>query len=530
MGRSRHFFFSLCLLLMLCACGENDADRRLADSIEQTWQLAEDALPEALARAEGLRDSVGGASERVRQQYDLLTIRLRDKCYAMPSSPDSARQVLAYFDGATDAVSCERACFYVGSAYRDLKDYPQAMKHFQRAVDIAAQSTEADTLIWQNALSQLRYLYMLLLNYEEELDAALQAVDIAREGGRNMGWYLMDAATAYRHLGDTLRCIAYCDRAYEVIRREHFPTKYGKVLSGMLATYAKYECYDKVDTLISLLQQLPAEQRPHNYELSLALVHEHAGRTDSAIVHYRTYYDGEQSLAGRYEASAGLQRCHYRKGDFRQAAWWGCRQYETNDSIIARRAFEETQRARDTYIYYRDKDRERALMQRDERIILLSAIVGLSLLSVVMGLLALHVYRKRRFREAIVSKDRELTQKDKINRKLTQIALMGDVKGGAEGVIERFRSAAAGMERVEDDAWKDLMAATEAMYPGFLQAVQEKMQGNLHEPLLRTICLLKTGMTPSQIAAIMDAKRQTVWNRIRRAEEICGELLAPVEE
>jgi len=30
----------------------------------------------------------------------------------------------------------------------------------------------------------------------------------------------------------------------------------------------------------------------------------------------------------------------------------------------------------------------------------------------------------------------------------------------------------------------------------------------------------------SQIAGAMDAKKQTVWNRIKRAEETCGDLLA----
>lgn len=41
-----------------------------------------------------------------------------------------------------------------------------------------------------------------------------------------------------------------------------------------------------------------------------------------------------------------------------------------------------------------------------------------------------------------------------------------------------------------------------------------------------TICLLKIGMKPPQIAGAMDAKKQTVWNRIKRAEVTCGDLLA----
>ena len=537
MGKTGFFFLSFGLLLLAASCKEDRGELQILDSIEQTWQQAETSLPEAQVRAEGLRDSVRMSSRYVRQKYNLLTIRLRDKRNMVPSSPDSAIQVLSYFEGRrNDARDRERAQFYLGSAFRDLKDYPQAVNHFMKAVDIAKKSDCADTLIWQNALSQLRYLYMLQLNYEEELNVALQAVAVAKQSGKNLGWFLMDAASAYRNLNDTLLCFHYCDQAYKAIQREHFPPKYGKVLANMLATYSKYNHYDKVDTLLRELRQLPESQRPHNYELSLALYHENANRTDSAILHYKTCYNKEKSITGRYEASAGLQRCYLRKGDTQQAAEWGCRLYDTNDSIIAQRAFEETQRARDTYIYYRDKEKERAIMLRDERIILVSVITGLALLSIVLGLLAFYNYRRKKFMEEIIGKDKELQenslelkQRKKINRELTQIALMNNATENAQNVIAHFRKAAIGRARLEEDSWKDLMGAIEALYPGFQEAVQGRLQGNLREPLLRTICLLKIGMKPMEIAHVMDAKKQTVWNRIKRAEDTCGDILKVTE-
>ena len=525
MRKTRFLFLLFCLLSIFCACREQNGEQQMLDSIEQTWQQAETSLAEAQVRAEGMRDSVRKSSELVRQQYNLLTIRLRDKRNCIPSSPDSAQQTASYFEGRKNDVDIERAYFYLGSTYRDLKDYPRAVNHFLKAVDIAKESDCADTLIWQNALSQLRYLYMLQLNYEEELNMALQAVSLAKESGKNLGWYLMDAASAYRNLNDTLLCFKYCDMAYGVIQQEHFPPKYANVLANMLATYSIYNHYDKVDTLLRHLKQLPEQQRPHNYELGLALFHEHVGSKDSAILHYQAYLGKERNLSGRYEASAGLQRCYYQEGNFQKAAEWGCRLYETNDSIISQRAFEATQRARDTYVYYRDKEKERAIMQRDERIILISVIVGLTLLSIVLGLLSFYIYRKKRFMEEIVDKDMELKHGKKINRELTQIALMNNAVDNAKVVITQFHKAAIGQKKLEEDSWKDLMSAIDALYPGFLEAVQKRLQGNLREPLLRTICLLKIGMKPMQIGSVMDAKKQTVWNRIKRAEETCGDLI-----
>ena len=527
------YIWLVCLMPFLHACSNDKKEQLLSDSIEQTWQQSETALPEAQVRAEKLCDSVRTASKYVRKKYDLLTIRLRDKHDIPPSSPDSALQTASYFASHGDEVDKERAYYYLGSAYRDLKDYPRAVNHFLMAVDAARQSKCADTLIWQNALAQLRNLYMLQLCYEDELNVALQAVELAEQSGMNQGWYLTDVASAYNHLHDTLHCLQYCDLSFQTIQREHFPEKYNKILAYMLATYSKYSHFDKIDTLLQHLMQLPEDQRPQNYELSMAMCHENANVLDSAILHYKAYYNKAKTIAGRYEASAGLQRCYRQKRDFEQATEWGCCLYDTNDSIIYQRAFEETQRVRDSYVYYRNKEKEHDIVQRDERIIFISVTSCLALLSIALGLLLLYNYRKKKFMEEIIGRDRllmeqskELNQKKMINRELTQMALMSYASDNAENVIAHFRKVAVGQERLGENSWKDLMNAIETLYPGFLEAVEERLLGNLREPLLRTICLLKIGMKLAQIANVMDASRQTVWNRVKRAETTCGDLLS----
>ena len=125
----------------------------------------------------------------------------------------------------------------------------------------------------------------------------------------------------------------------------------------------------------------------------------------------------------------------------------------------------------------------------------------------------------------ITDKDRLLEQKARINKELTRIALMNIATDKADDVLLHFRNIAAGKAKLTDASWEGLTAAMETLYPEFLEAIQERMQGTMREPLLHTICLLKIGMKPAQIAKVMDAKIQTVWNRVKRAEEICGDLL-----
>ena len=132
---------------------------------------------------------------------------------------------------------------------------------------------------------------------------------------------------------------------------------------------------------------------------------------------------------------------------------------------------------------------------------------------------------KRSEAEEVKNKVAQLKQNEKINKDLTQIALFGNATEGAEDVIRHFLLASSGKVSLGKDSWKMLMSAVETLYPGFLEAIMDRQQGHLHEPLLRTICLLKIGMKPSQIARVMDAKKQTVWSRVKRAEEMCGSLL-----
>ena len=208
-------------------------------------------------------------------------------------------------------------------------------------------------------------------------------------------------------------------------------------------------------------------------------------------------------------------------GDYRQAALWGERLYETNDTIIRERAFEQTQRARDVYRYLRDKEAERAIVQRDECIIFFSVIAGLALQSIAMGLVAYFFFRKKRL---ISDRERLLGQKSKLNKELTRIALMNIATEKADGVIAYFHNIAADRAKLTEASWKGLIATIETLYAGFLETIQEREDKPMHEPLLHTICLLKIGMKPAQIAKVMDAKIQTVWNRMKRAEEICGNM------
>ena len=196
------------------------------------------------------------------------------------------------------------------------------------------------------------------------------------------------------------------------------------------------------------------------------------------------------------------------------------------------------------------------------------------MISVVMGLVAFYCFRKKKLMEEIIGKDKilksrreeilrrtkeleqkkleiehlgcqlddaektiavskvqlenamkDLEQRAMINKELNRMALMNNATEKTEDIIAFFHNVAQGQATLRPNSWKELMVAIETLYPGFLEAVQGRMHRQLREPLLYTICLIKIGLKPMQISKVMDAKIQTVWNRVQRAEEVYGDLL-----
>ena len=286
----RNVNFLLWFLLIMsftASCKDQPAGSQWTDRIESVWQQSDTALDEACRRAALLGDALTGMTTYEQRRYEQLCIRLHDKQNIMPSSPDSTQQSLDYFLRHGSETDKERAYFYLARAYQGLKDYPRAVVNFMKGVEIIEDGEATDTVIWQYSLSQLRHLYALQLRYEDELDVALKAVALADRTKTFVGWYLMDVASAYKHLRDTLHCLLYCEKSYDAIRREHFPARYASILSHQLALYTSFGRLDHADTLLNVLLNFPPKDRPQNYELNLALYFEHLGQMDTAIAHFQ---------------------------------------------------------------------------------------------------------------------------------------------------------------------------------------------------------------------------------------------------
>ena len=107
------------------------------------------------------------------------------------------------------------------------------------------------------------------------------------------------------------------------------------------------------------------------------------------------------------------------------------------------------------------------------------------------------------------------------NSQLTRITLMNDFAGEAKDIIEKVRMASKGLYHLSDDEWKELLGAVDRLYPGFTHAVQAGFK-KMSEAQLRVCYLAKIGLSGPQIVNLTGYPRQTVWDRIKRAQKVLG--------
>ena len=84
-----------------------------------------------------LRDSLSSFDEEQRMYYDLLDLKVNDKMYVRHTSDSLIKRITAFYETYGDRDKLLESYYYMGRVYRDLNDAPEALKYFQKALDVA---------------------------------------------------------------------------------------------------------------------------------------------------------------------------------------------------------------------------------------------------------------------------------------------------------------------------------------------------------------------------------------------------------
>lgn len=546
-----------CLLLItilsIISCSKS-TDTGLLSRLSDIQAMGDSCPLKAILRLDSIKPLFEEESEYARNKMALLDIRLHDKAFIAHTNDSTIKAVCRFFENQGSARDKQEAYYYMGSVYRDLNDYPNAVTYFLKSIKLAEDKTVIDNALLENACSQLSHLYHMQFNYAEALDVALKGLHIAEKSRTADERTYMGVASSYYEINDMLNCLLFCNKAISIIENKGIKKENADIVSRAMSLYAAAGCHEDSKKCLNLLNSLKENERPRNYLASLAKYCTRYVSKDSAAIIVERIFEKTGDIQELYDVSKWLTGYYSNKGDYENATKYAMYFIRVNKTLIENRKFEHTTNAKNIFRYQRDKEEELRIIEqgRKDRYYLILGI-SVSLILLLAGAV-IYYRRKKMLLEIILNKENDIKHvksvvrdkeqelvslnlkneslseqlehaKDEFkmlvsqNRELTKLSLMNNVPDDAKDIIEKARRTSKGKYRLDDDEWKELLGAIDRMFPEFTYEVQSKFK-KISEPVLRVCYLRKIGLSAPEIVNLTDYPRQTVWDRIKRIEMI----------
>ena len=561
--------YSFVLLLSLFSCNHGTIYEKLPLLTE--IQLLGDTLPtQALLKLDSIKPFFNNESEYMRNKLALLNIRLHDKAFILHTSDSIIKQLCRYFEKNGTAAELQEAYYYMGSVYRDLNDYPNAVTAFLKAIDVAESNKDADTYILQTSYTQLAYLYSELFDQKEALEAMVKGLNVAEANCNATDRTYMSVAGFYYDLKDTANTILYCTKAMEFVKKEGICKDNADLVAKAMSSFAKCGYKDDAVSCFNMLNTLKENERPHNYLSAISVYYEECVSVDSAAIIKIKQFEKSGNIETLYNVTKWLTVYYSNKGDYENATKYAVLHIRINNTLIKNRNIEGTDKARNIFQYKRDKEKELEIIKKsaqDRYNLLLGISVSLLLL---FGGIIFHYHCKKRLLDIILSKEENIRQakamvvardaelekekkdieqkerelislsaiKSELTKQLEVVKndkkilseqngefakhnIMRELSADAESIVKKLKDTSKGKAHLSDEDWKELLAAIDKLYPEFIYELQAKFK-KINEPMLRVCYLWKIKCTNPEIVKLTGYPPQTIWDRVKRIKEALG--------
>ena len=546
------FLFLLWSIGCMLSC--NSDGMALFDALADIEEQGDTAAPEALLRLEQMERPVEELhDEHLTNRYKLLGIRLRDKAYITHTSSDEAMGVVEYFEKNGSQEEKLEAYYYLASVCRDLKDYPQAMDYFRRVACSDTVEANRKTLrLIQNACSQLSLIYKLVMLPEEALEMAKRGLSIANQMGGHNPVLLMDVASSIMEARNPLLAKDYMDEAFDMLSAKNGWARHPDITAELMMYYAMIDDADKMEICRKVLGLMDAKQLPHNYLNALFYYYQRHNLTDSMLYVQKRIAASSNSWAGKTNSSRWLTQYFMGKHDMGNAVLYQNLWYAAMDSALEKRRVEQTALSSGQHRYseIRELYHTAKLQAEEEKMrtwrlgsVFMAVLFVVSL--VFYQRLRLHsrqlakknmelnaaLERERMAQNVIEEKDETIKQKDNRQTKMlhriiqlihhtNQMSASADMKQ----LCADFEALSYGKQYPTPEDWNRLMAVVDNENPDFATMLHKKLK-RIDDSILKTAYLLKIGMDNIHISNLMNAPRQTTWNRTKKLLSSLGDEL-----
>lgn len=564
------------ILVSFFSCDNNSS--KVSNKIDYIKSIGDTNPSLAMSMLDSLDINIRNQPERVIKKFDLLRLRVQDKAYITATSDIAAKQLVTYFEKNGTALEKQEAYFYAGSVYRDLQDTPRALKYFFKALEIAENSKQFDTVMQRNTFSNLHYLYFNVQDYPKAYEYAMKEYKLSQSINKM-------ELTCLMHLGMSLTVLDSIKQAKEIykialdtissnpqLKEDH------EVLCSLLFNFSYLKDSVQASRCYKLLQDLNLDDsndaKNYAYGEFFLLV----GKKETAICAFNRILHNKTDLLRMYDASKALFHIYNEGKQVVEANKMAKLFVSLCDSIDLGKRQELAATVKNEYQYHKDQQREQKIINEKERlqswliisvaaivIILLIAIAfifykrytylntllaisnDLNDLSVAKQQLQTNIKKKEeellasqslldkrenelksvknqlkdlngeltKFDEKLKEKEQLLSEKIAQSQTFLNLLHQTELEEKAEDVIFNIRQSSEGKKHMTTTNWKQLYKAVNELYPAFKDQLMKEL-GSFSEQQMQVCYLMRIGLSKPQIQNITNLSRVTIWRWVKK--------------
>lgn len=209
--------FFLFLLLGLClfwsSCQRKAHNRLLLQIAERI----ETEPREALKMLDSVRNKISSFPTREQMYYSVLRMWAMDLCNK-PLLEDSAMYaVVSYYEDEGIPDEKANAYYYMGGVCRDMKDAPQALDYYMKALSLCDRCMNKG--LEPRILTQMGLIYLRQGYYDEAMGVFRQAVGatVKNKDKRGYAFSLREVGKTFYHMQQYDSAVAYYEKAYRTV-------------------------------------------------------------------------------------------------------------------------------------------------------------------------------------------------------------------------------------------------------------------------------------------------------------------------
>lgn len=564
------------ILVSFFSCDNNSS--KVSNKIDYIKSIGDTNPSLAMSMLDSLDINIRNQPERVIKKFDLLRLRVQDKAYITATSDIAAKQLVTYFEKNGTALEKQEAYFYAGSVYRDLQDTPRALKYFFKALEIAENSKQFDTVMQRNTFSNLHYLYFNVQDYPKAYEYAMKEYKLSQSINKM-------ELTCLMHLGMSLTVLDSIKQAKEIykialdtissnpqLKEDH------EVLCSLLFNFSYLKDSVQASRCYKLLQDLNLDDsndaKNYAYGEFFLLV----GKKETAICAFNRILHNKTDLLRMYDASKALFHIYNEGKQVVEANKMANLFVSLCDSIDLGKRQELAATVKNEYQYHKDQQREQKIINEKERlqswlIISVAAIVIILLIAVAFIFYKRYTYLNRllaisndlndlsvakqqlqtnikkkeeellasqslldkrdlelksvknqlkdlngeltKYDEKLKEKEQMLSEKIAQSQTFLNLLHQTELEEKAEDVIFNIRQSSEGKKHMTTTNWKQLYKAVDELYPAFKDQLMKEL-GSFSEQQMQVCYLMRIGLSKPQIQNITNLSRVTIWRWVKK--------------